>query len=63
MQLSKNATTKFFSNPSMQALSKSDDTILLAFTKIKDLTSNINSLLRIRTDYLNDSLIQLKNSY
>ena len=54
MQLSKNPMTNLFSNPSMQALSKIDDTILLDFTKIKDFTSNINSLLRIRTDYLNE---------
>ena len=61
MQLPKNATTEFFSNLSMQALSKSNDTILLTFERnfidlltFEDLASNINNPLRIRTDFLNE---------
>ena len=46
------------SNLLMQALSKSNDTILLDFTQIENLTSNINSLLRIRIDYLNEIKIR-----
>ena len=46
------------SNLLMQALSKSNDTILLDFTQIENLTSNINSLLRIRIDYLNELKIR-----
>ena len=38
----------------MQTLSKRNDTILLEFTKIQNLTSNINRLLRIRINYLNE---------
>ena len=44
LQLSKNVTTEFFSNLSMQALSKSNRDILLSFTQIENLASNINSL-------------------
>ena len=54
MQLSKNAMMEFFSNLSVQTLSKRNDTILLEFTQIQNLTSNINRLLRIRIDYLNE---------
>ena len=49
---------ELLSNLSMQALSKSNDTILLDFTQIENLTSNINSLLRIRIDYLNELKIR-----
>ena len=38
IKLSENSMTKLFSNISMQALSKSDDTILLDFTQIENLT-------------------------
>ena len=38
----------------MQALSKSNNTILLNFDQIKNPTLNINSLLKIWTDLLND---------
>ena len=51
MELSKNAMTEHSSNLSMQGLSKTNDTILLDFTQIENLAANINSLLKIRTDF------------
>ena len=50
IKLSKNAMTELFSNLSLHALSKSDDTISLDFTQIENLTSNINNLLRIKRE-------------
>ena len=45
---------RIFSNLSMQPLLKPNNTILLKFERIEDLTSNINNLLRIRIDFLNE---------
>ena len=41
MQLSKTAMTEFFSNLSMQALSKSNNNILLSFTQIENLATTL----------------------
>ena len=47
----------------MQTLSKRNDTILLEFTKIQNLTSNINRLLRIRINYLNELKKEKKKNF
>ena len=46
--------TEFFRNLSMQALSKTDDSILLSFNAIEELPPNINMLLKYKIDYLNE---------
>ena len=53
-ELSKNAMIEFFRNLSMQALSKTDDSILLSFNAIEELPTNINMLLKYKIDYLNE---------
>ena len=58
--ISKNAMTEFFSNLSMEALSKSNNNILLSFTQIENLEFNINGLLRTKIDYLNEINIKAK---
>ena len=51
LELSKNAMTEFFSNLSMQALSRSNDSVLLNFEAIEKLVININSLFGEKIDY------------
>ena len=58
--ISKNAMTEFFSNLSMEALSKSNNNILLSFTQIENLEFNINGLLRTKIGYLNEINIKAK---
>ena len=53
-KLSKNAMKELFSNLPMQALSKTDDSILLSFVAMEKLAANINTLLENKIHYFNE---------
>ena len=57
---SKNTITEFFSNLSMQVLSRSNNSLLLNFEGIKKLVVNDNKLFREKVYYFNNEKIKDK---